>query len=614
MPFSFFETIPTIELIQAQVTHLKNVWRLTHNKWGVYDTFYNRTFPLWDRKLNRPTVHPAKPKSIVDTAVDQMMGHEPTYERFPRDVDDKDEADSGEKALKSIHSQAGLLETELPLETVKKNLILYGYAVLEDSLDSVDLAFHGETMDEQGENEGDEPFARRQAVFDHKKKTLMPFRTRAPHPSDILMDPSHKNPRIAIKVGKWFAADLAEITENRLDEEGNAKRGNVTKFEPGDNPFQLIDCVEYWTENWHALMITGSSTNIIQRFFQGSNGARLLFVETNTWGFVPFSHAFAGFGHQPTNPTMRGTQFLAVGMLDSIMDDLVMDAQKTAGKHNAQMEAMFAKRGTTEDAANIEEQEAESDTINLESKSSLWYLEQPTLQRWLNDFGIENDRDIEGATFPRTLAGIRDTGVNTVGQQAILSTAGQRRFIAPTQQVNHMFTKSAEHILQWIDVLDLDLVIEGNEINKVIVDSDYAVKVEFKVVNPVLQLQERSQALTEYKAGVMDLETFWSISGQSDATGARERLWDDEVYRDPVILKMFKEQRAKKLGLDKLMAEEPDVLTEPTNQTAPTTELVGVDGRPISSTLGTGTPGADALREPLDARTFKPARTGANLA
>lgn len=609
----FFDEKPTTELITSMVEHLTDVWRETHTQWMLYDTFYDRTFQLWDPKLNRPTVHPAKPKSIVDTAVDQMMGHEPTYERFPRNPSKKDEADSGEKALKSIHTQTGLLEAELTLETVKKNLVLYGYAVLEDDLDPIDLDFHlnAENPVKEAE-ESKRAFNQRKAFFEHKKKTLMPFRNRAPHPSDVLMDPSHKNPRVAIKVGKWFAGDLADMTSHRFNENGDVIRGDVVRFEPRDNPFELIECVEYWTVTWHALMVKGSmGKGIVGRALariRGGDGAQLLMVEPNTWGFVPFSHAFAGWGHQPTNSHERGTRFLAIGMLDSIMDDLVMDAQRTAGMHNALVEATFPKRGTRMDAANLENQEAEGDTVTMDNKGDLWYFEQPQLPGHLQNFGIENNKDIEEATFTRGLGGIRDQGVSTVGQQAILNTASHRRFIAPTQQVNQLFTKSAEHILQWIDILDLDIMVEGNPINRKIVDGDYSVKVEFRVVDPVLQLQERQQAFLEWQAGIMDSQTFWSVSGRADATGARELLIDDAVWADPRIQEAFKVERAKQMGLDKLLAEEPDVRTE-VNDVTQVSKILGPDGQPLESTLGT-----NPLRQPLDSRTAAPSRIGQNRA
>ncbi len=603
-----FDPKPTIESIKAHTEYLKEVWRDTHDNWRTYDTYYDRTFKLWDPKSNRPTVHPAKPRAIIDTAVSQLMGHEPTFERFPRDAGEQTQADSGEKALKSMFEQMALLESELTPETVKKHLMIYGYAVLEDVLDGADLTEHEKPKPEQDRGESEEAYDKRVLLWEHKKKTLMPFRNRAPHPSDVLMDPSTKESPIAIRVGKWFAGDLVKITESRLDSDGEPLKGEVTKFEPRDNPFELVEAIEYWSATWHGLMVLGGSSllgRVISRFSGG--GDKLLFLEANTWGFVPFEQAFAGFGHQPTDVNTRNTRFLAVGMYEAIMDDLWMDAQRTSGKHNALINATFPLQGTTEDAGELENQQAESDTIELPNKGATWLMDQPQLPGWLSDFAIENNRDMEDATFPRGLGGIKDAGVQTVGQQAILNTAGHRRFIAPTQQVNQLFTKSAEHFLQWIDMLDLDLVIEGNSINRGVIDGDYSVKVTFKVVDPVLQMQERQQALTEYQAGVMDLKTFWAVAGRGDSSGAREALFEDLVYKHQTVQDMMVREKARELGLEKMLDENPDVLTAG-DDTVARSKIVGPDGQPLASTLGTG------LRQPLDERTLKPSRTGQNLA
>lgn len=590
-----FEEKPTTEHIKQQVKYLEDVWRDTHQLWEMCDAYYDRTFEIWDPKSKRPRIHPATPRSLIDTAVAQMMGHEPTFERFPRDLSRKDDADTGEKALAAIFRQKELLETDAPTETLKKHMMLYGYAILEDDIDSTDLNFHEQSAPVQENGEDNETFQRRKAFYEHRKKSLMPFRSRAPHPADVLIDPSHKNPRIAIKTAKWYAGDLYELSKKK-DE--SAKRGFLGRianvFKADDNPFRLVKAFDYWTESWHALL---------------AENDEMILIEPNTWGFVKFSHGFAGFGHMPTNADDRNVKYLAVGMLNPIFDALKVDAQLASGRANAAMEAMFVKRGTTEEPEDVANQEATSDILHLNNKGSLWMLEQPNLPPWLRGVGAENDDDIARATFPPSLGGIRDEGVNTVGQAAINHTSGQRKFIAPTKQIDQMVTKSAEHILQWIDILDLDLTIEGNHINRSIIDGDYSVKAQLKVIDPVLQLQERRQALTEYQAGVMDLQTFWAVSGRSDATGSRKKQWEDMVYAHPVIQEQFVKQIAKQLGLEKLMSEEPDQHAAPAQANTPRSEILGPDGQPLDSTLGTGT-----LRAPLTPDIAKPPQTGANLA
>ena len=156
---------------------------------------------------------------------------------------------------------------------------------------------------------------------------------------------------------------------------------------------------EYWTDCWHALVAD----------------SELLFVEKNTWGFVPFSHAFAGFGQQVTAIEEDDPSYLAVGILEPVMASLRAQAQAVAGRHNALLDATFNPLGTTMDAAELQEQLARGDIIEMGNRGDAWRMEIPQLPRWL--FASEEwlDRDIEQGTFARALAGVREQGVSTVG-------------------------------------------------------------------------------------------------------------------------------------------------------------------------------------------------------
>jgi len=177
-------------------------------------------------------------------------------------------------------------------------------------------------------------------------------------------------------------------------------------------------------------------------------------------------------------------------------------------------------------------------------------------------------------------------------------------------------TKSLEHILQWIDLLDLNLTVEGHNIKRSMIGGDYSGKVTFQVVDPVLRLQERQQSLGEWQAGAMSLETFWSVSGLEDSAGERQRLAQDQVYAHPKVNEMLVEVEAERLGL--LMAFRDQVQT-PGPGAGPVesgqSEIVGPDGRPLETTLqgGNGQTG-DQLRQPITGQVARPARNGQNLA
>ena len=70
-------------------------------------------------------------------------------------------------------------------------------------------------------------------------------------------------------------------------------------------------------------------------------------------------------------------------------------------------------------------------------------MEMQQLPGWMFESEQWLDKDMELGTYSRTLAGIRDQGVSTVGQQAILSTSAMRKFVAPSKQLEHLASRSA---------------------------------------------------------------------------------------------------------------------------------------------------------------------------
>lgn len=607
---------PTEESIGQMHQRLERIWSDAHGIFRTVDTYYERTFRLWERGSTRPTLRPMKPRSIIDTALDQLMGHEAQVHRFGEDEGKAEERDQVEKTMNAVFRQAALQEVSLSFKQAGKNLLLYGYTIIEDSIDGQTLQIAQSEKPEQTSGESRDDFNIRIRLWQHRQKTAMPFRIRAPHPTTVLLDPMHKNPKVAIKVDTWTSQDLVDITKARKEQD----RGEVELFEPRANPFDLVGAFEYWTEDWHALMTSG--TNRAGGFlgFGGTPAVsgQLLIVEPNTWGFVPFSHAFSGWGQEPSDRSTMNPKYLAVGMIQHAMDDLRMHAQAVSGRHNALIDATFAKTGTTEEASELEEQMATSDVLNLPGgESSVWTIKAPQLPRWLETLEATIQRDLEEGTHSRSSGGIRDVGVSTVGQQAILDTRSQRKFVPLNDQMEGLGTKSLEHMLQWIDVLNLDLTVEGHNIKRIMIGGDYSGKVTFQVVDAVLQLQERQQALNEWQAGAMALETFWSISGREDAAGERQRLAQDQVYAHPIINEEMVKIEAQRLGLLKLL--EGQTGTTPGPGAAPVesgqSTILGPDGRPLDTTLqgGTGQTG-EQLRQPITGQVARPGRNGQNLA
>jgi len=618
---------PTLESIRQMVRHLEGVWSRTHAKWRQVDSFYQQEYKLWPEGLDRPEwLKPARSRSIVDHAVDHQLAHDPIISRPPTsdDEDAKIKADRVEPALKSILDEASLLEPTLTWKQAGKHLLLYGYAVIEDALDSKVMKTRRNEI-RKGRNEPDEEFQQRRRVQTNKSRTMMPFRVRAPHPSRVLLDPSEKQPRIAIKHGRRRSLDLEEITRSRLSINGKYRRGEVTEWKAGSDPFSFVMTDEYWTECWHALVAEGE----------------LLFVEKNTWGFVPFSHAFAGFGQQVTAIEEDDPSYMAVGILEPVMPSLRAQAQAVAGRHNALLDATFNPVATTMDAGELQEQLARGDIVEMGNRGDVWRMDIPQLPRWL--FASEEwlDRDIEQGTFSKALSGVREQGVSTVGQQAILSTAAGRKFVSPSRQLEHLATTTASHILQWIDVIDMSITVQGNQITPSDIQHDYSCKVTFELVDPVLQMQSRELGMREVQQGLKSKETYWSSDARlEDATGERRRLLQDLIRTDPEVQRVLAAEVMKESGILELVERQrasqeeaeagpqmgggppggmmgggpPGGMMGGNGQSPP---VLGPDGMPLQQTMGTPPSPAGGLRQMRQGLTPsvpRPSRVGQSRA
>jgi hypothetical protein len=606
---------PTVEYVEKLAKHLEGLWSRTHAKWMQIDSYYNQTFQIWPAGLNRPEwLKPSRSRSIVDHATDHQLAHDPVVHRMPaaEGVMHKRRADKVEPALKAIMDEASLLEPSLTWKQVGKHLLLYGYAIVEDGLDG-NVLHDRDDKPRKGRDETEDDYKARQRLAAAKAEMMMPFRTRAPHPARVLLDPTEKDPKVAIKHTYRYSKDLEDMTKARMTANGKPKRGSVTKWECGDEPFSLIETYEYWSDCWHAMVADNN----------------MLFVEKNTWGFVPYSHAYAGYGQEVTSYTEVDPSYMAVGILEPVLPVLKAQAQAVAGRHNALMEATFNPTGTTMDAAELQEQLSTGDVIEMGNRGDVWKMEIPQLPRWMFQSEEWLDKDIEMGTFARALAGVREQGVSTVGQQAILSTAAGRKFASPARQLEHLASRSASHVLQLIDVMGLRLNVRGNKISPQDIEHNYSVKVSFELVDPVLQLQNRELGMREVQQGLKSKETYWSADARlEDATGERRRLLEDLIRTDPEVQRLLAGEVLREAGLlqaiEAARAEEEAMAAAaqggggvPGGGGGPAMApeeppVLGPDGMPLNQTMGGG--GLRPLREPLTPGIAKPSRIGASRA
>jgi len=487
-----------------------------------------------------------------------------------------------------------MLEPNPTWKQLAKNMALYGYGVLKGPM--LDMEDRPEKP-VKGRRETKEVFDARMSLWQSEFKTWMPFRISAPHPARVLLDPLEKTPKEAIEVTQFYAGQLHDLTLKKKDKLGSS----VEVFEfNDDNPYGKVNVSDYWSREWHAMVGDG----------------KLLFVEVNTWGFVPYSHAFSGWGQEETDADGPQPEKLARGLLDTLMDDLTAQSQSFSGRQHALLMATYQKYGTSGDAFELAE-DLKGDILGNRQENDVWIAKIPQLPAWLFEQNALVDKDLEEGSFSRALGGIRDVGVSTVGQQAILSTAAEQRFVAPSRQIEHLATITGSRIMRLVDVLDEKITINEWSVGPDDIAHDYAIDIKFELQDPVLQLQQRQIGMQEVQVGLKSKETYWSADAKlEDISGEKDRLLEDLVEASPEIQAAMAQRILQRDGILELIES---IQQEQAGAQAlggggagggpaggGAGGILGPDGNPLASTLGGG-PGTESqLRQGLTPQVPRP--------
>jgi hypothetical protein len=338
-----------------------------------------------------------------------------------------------------------------------------------------------------------------------------------------------------------------------------------------------VEVVEYWTKDWHAVKV---------------KGGEILYVEKNSYGFVPFKHAFAGIGSDRSGEDGSNPEFLAVGIMDAVQDAVVREAQEVSAKHNAVIEASFKRIRTDKDPAEAA-RELRGDIVQA-TRDEYGFIEARDVPQWVLQIGGETRSDIERGTFTSQVAGFRAEGVSTVGQQAILSSAASQKFAQPMRQLEHLVTLVGSDILRLVHVLDEPLTVRGYKIGKREVADDFNILVTYELIDPHLRLQERRMGIEEVKMGIKSMETYRSADARiEDETGERHRLLVEQLRKNPAIIEALASEVLKAEGLDKMVEKFLEGQREGDEPPIVNPDATGTPASPeagLGDTAGVGSP------------------------
>jgi hypothetical protein len=522
-----FIGIPTEEIIDRARAYYEDVWRNTHKRITIVDSFYQREYGLWTKEqmASRASYRPSTPTNIIEHAADNIVGFSMRVHRDPIGSADsaKDEADELEKQLLWVVQHTARREMQPPWKLAAKYLAGYGYTVIEGPL----WGHHGEpVLEKRLKSESDDEWAAQERRFKAAKKNWNPIRMRVPHPASVLMDPTEKQPTAAIKIEQMHAQRLHDRS---VEKKGRRVAGKVFEM-AGRSPLELIDIEHWWTTEHHAVKVKDGG---------------ILWIDKNIWGFVPFIHAFSGYGMRPMDD-QHDPQYAAEGVIWPVQDSIKVEAQSASAKQTLLMDAAYASKGTTKDPAQAAAAENRGGYLQGE-KSDYWTQETNQMTSWMFRIGEEVSDDIIQGSINRSLSGSREAGVTTVGQQALLSTDSRRRLASPSVQLEELATIFSQRVLQLVDVLNEP--IRG--LRPSLIHNNYDVSTSFEVIDPVLQLHEREVGLREVAQGVKSERTYReSDLRMENETQEEDRLRVEKLEKVPEIQSALLRLKAKELGIE----------------------------------------------------------------
>lgn len=521
---------PTEEYIEATTKHLEDVWSGARGKWQKVDSYLNGTFPVWvdengnPLKLNRPSSRPALPRALVDLAINTQLTYEPHFHRDAiRENETQEEASSAvENWVAAAWEQNGLNESVLSIKQAAGPLMSYGYTAME----GVYLRRAGKP---ENREEDRSPRLTDESEADYKRRTdeeyeqrlndWFPFRFRAIHPSKVLLPPWEKQPSFAIKRTKQYAKDLHDMTVRKRRERKDA---SVDVYDYGNEPWKEITLLEYFNSRFHTLQTDGTEVA----------PGRHLYIERAVGGFVPFTHAFSGWGQEPVDMERLDPKYMAQGLLDPVMNTILRLAQVMSAAHAMIINAAFAKAKAPKgmDAAEAAQQ-FQADILEGD-----WdWLHYPDLPQRLENYIAELHRDIELGTFALQEGGFRPQGVVTVGQTALLMQKSGRKFQSIAKQLESLSSVIGSSFLRLADIMDEIPIVHGKRLRREAIGHRYHLRVTYEEVDPVLVRQSVEQALELFDRGLASPAYVWDAARIEDHATMRKQILEHRVEQMPAV-------------------------------------------------------------------------------
>ncbi len=538
---------PEAEQITRFYSKMTELWSKAHEEFRDNDAYYQRKFNVWNQNYQgRPIFYDSTPTHLVDHAVATLMSFSPRIRREPIGDTEEDKINSTnlEHGLKAVMDNAALHEPNLPWKMLSQYMVAHGYGVIEAPI-LTGLSERPKSPD-RSKFATDEEYEQELTIYRANRRDFNPIRIRVPHPTTVLMNPNEKIPTIAIKASKMSAQDLHDQS---VLKKKTQRRKFAEIFEMDDyDPWDEVEVWDYWTPYWHVKMLANPAPTYGS---PNSAAATPIYMERNTWGFVPFVHAFANLSGMDIADEGGDPYNFAQGILTPNKETIRKRTQEVSASHQMLLRTAFAPMGTSRDPMTLA-QAIQNEGILEGDLQDYWVMNTPDIPAWVQNIRLGTDSTLELGTYSSSLAGVRQAGVTTVGQQAILNTAAMRIFSGLAMQREHIASIVGSRILQLVDnvsELASGIGAHGKMLRKSQINGVYGVQVVFPHAEPVMEMQERQMAMSEHAAGLIDSMTYYEMTGKENGTEIKKRIIEDNIRNLPSVQEKMNSTIGQQLGL-----------------------------------------------------------------
>ena len=512
----------------------------TKDKMALVDRNFQPFVNPPDPKLWKPII-PGTAGSLVHRVAAQIVTDHPIVTFTPGSLSQRavEHADNAEKFGQSILDSVASNAAVPPFVDGAKRSIL-GMWCLKGPL--FDFSAWGDAPKGKVDSDARQAYRIRQA--EHP-----PFLFQSVDPNQILWDESNPfKPRWILQ--KYLMP--RDSFEHTFPVWGNPKH---------KKPQEMVEIVEYWSENWRAVL----GDDQWATYNQEADGERVTGLVPNIYKFVPYMIGFGTWGFAGGKP-----EEITRSMLDLIEDELIEESRIlsimswaaqlyglptfVALDPEAFIEAMKAGPGGVIPA--------QGEDIEKTMPRPLGMPEPPA---WLERYAGSISAKQESNTISRSTIGEREEGM-TSGIMSGIHIGESKTILKPI--VNRLSAQASMLLNRcaWIhenlidEPISMWLTLSGGREMITIKPEDwkgqYHFNVDMEPVDPTRDDRRFMLGLNALAQGGLDPWTFLEeYARHPDATGVIKRIMKWRVMNSPEFAQAMVATAAEEAGFDKLLAE-----------------------------------------------------------